>query len=492
MVPDLISSAGPARVSVPQDVPMKRDVITISDLTNAEIEEIFALADEFLEQMATAERPHQVRGRRADAARYLMMSLFYEPSTRTRFSFEAAMVRLGGSVLGTVDPVTSSAAKGESLADTVRVMENYADLIVMRHNYEGAARAAAEYVGIPVINGGDGGHEHPTQTLCDLYTLRRENQSLKDLNVLVVGDLKHGRTVHSLVYGLARFNANIIPMPAKGFELPEQVTRRLQEEYHCRPYSKDEVFGSAEDMPQIDVVYVAPGSSLHMSVVPRRQMGDEFADEGSADATARRARPPLTFDVCYVTRLQGERLAPGQTLGRDYPVIDRKFLRGKRYTETRVLHPLPRVDELGYDLDNDPRGIYFKQAAYGVPVRMALMAKILGIVPFRAAEPLAPRKVYANAQGLACGNARCITNHPSESRHLTPKFWLVKSARMLARCVYCETDTVVACWGRLPDRRISTDFASIETLAPGDVVLFASEDAARRAGFRPDERPRRA
>ncbi len=150
---------------------MKRDVITISDLTNSEIEEIFELADEFLDGMGTPERPHQVRGRRRDADGYLMTSLFYEPSTRTRFSFETAMVRLGGSVLGTVDPVTSSAAKGESLADTVRVMENYADVIVMRHPYEGAARAAAEYTAIPVINGGDGGHEHPTQTLCDLYTL---------------------------------------------------------------------------------------------------------------------------------------------------------------------------------------------------------------------------------------------------------------------------------------------------------------------------------
>src|ERR1700733_11664306 len=244
---------------------MKRDVITINDLSNAEIEEIFDLADRFLDEMGREGHAHQIRGRRGEAVVQLMTSLFYEPSTRTRFSFEAAMVRMGGSVLGTVDPVTSSAAKGESLADTVRVMENYADLIVMRHPFEGAARAAAEYVDIPVINGGDGGHEHPTQTLCDLYTLRRENQSLRDLNVLVVGDLRNGRTVHSLVFGLARFGANIIPMPAKGFELPDQVARRLQEEYHCRPYAKEELFGGTEDMPQIDVVYVAPGSLLHKS-----------------------------------------------------------------------------------------------------------------------------------------------------------------------------------------------------------------------------------
>jgi aspartate carbamoyltransferase catalytic subunit len=459
---------------------MKRDVITISDLSNAEIEEIFALADEFLDQMAVGELRHQVRGRRNDATGYLMTSLFYEPSTRTRFSFEAAMVRLGGEVLGTVDPVTSSAAKGESLADTVRVMENYSDLIVMRHPSEGAARAAAEYASIPVINGGDGGHEHPTQTLCDLYTLRRENQSLKDLNVLVVGDLKHGRTVHSLVYGLARFKANIIPMPAKGFELPEQVTRRLQEEYHCRPYSKDEVFGATEDLPQIDVIYVAPESSLNLSAAPPRRF-DELDDERAPEPKP--ARPPLTFDVCYVTRLQGERLAPGQAVGRDYPVIDRKFLRGKRYTDTRVLHPLPRVDELGYDLDNDPRGIYFKQAAYGVPVRMALIAKVLGIKPFQSQDRVAPRRIYEQAAGMHCANARCITRHPTESRHLHGKFWFVRSARPLARCVYCETDSPLGCYAHLPTRRISTDFAALERLPPGDVALFASIDEARKAGM---------
>jgi len=463
---------------------MKRDVITISDLTNAEIEEIFELADEFLEKMAAGERRHQVRGRRGDADGYLMTSLFYEPSTRTRFSFEAAMVRLGGSVLGTVDPVTSSAAKGESLADTVRVMENYSDIIVMRHPSEGAARAAAEYAAIPVINGGDGGHEHPTQTLCDLYTLRRENQSLKDLNVLVVGDLKHGRTVHSLVYGLARFKANIIPMPAKGFELPEQVTRRLREEYHCRPYSKDEVFGPTEDLPQIDVIYVAPESSLNLSVVPPRQVTDPEGGEARAQEP-KPVRPPLTFDVCYVTRLQGERLAPGQAVGRDYPVIDRKFLRGKRYTDTRVLHPLPRVNELGYDLDNDPRGIYFKQAAYGVPVRMALIAKVLGINPFRSREPAPARKIYGEAGGVQCPNARCITRHPAESRHLRPKFWFVRSARPLARCVYCETDTPLGCWAHLPTRRASADFAGLDAVPAGDAALYASLDDAVRAGMRP-------
>ena len=459
---------------------MKRDVITINDLTNAEIEEIFDLADRYLAEMGREAGSHQIRGRRSDAREFLMTSLFYEPSTRTRFSFEAAMVRLGGSVLGTVDPATSSAVKGESLADTVRVMENYADIIVMRHPSEGAARAAADYIDIPVINGGDGGHEHPTQTLCDLFTLRRENRSLRDLNVLLVGDLKNGRTIHSLAYGLARFEANIIPMPAKGFELPDHVGRRLQEEYRYRPYAKEAVFGTEEDLPPIDVVYVGPRSALNVSAQGQAAMPDE--DESGADRTL--SKRALKFDVCYVTRLQGERLAPGQTLTGDYPVIDAKFLRGRRYRETRVLHPLPRVNELGYDLDRDPRGVYFKQAAYGVPVRMALIAKVLGIEPFRAHEPAPARRVFGHADGMWCPNRRCITQHPTERGHLVPKFWFIRSTRPLARCVYCETDTEIGCYGELGTRHASRDFDRLDGLAPGDVLFFATENDAAKAGFR--------
>ena len=458
---------------------MKRDVITINDLTNAEIEEIFDLADRYLAEMSREPHAHRVRGRRSDANACVMTSLFYEPSTRTRFSFEAAMVRLGGSVLGTVDPVTSSAAKGESLADTVRVMENYADLIVMRHPNEGAARAAAEYVDIPVINGGDGGHEHPTQTLCDLYTLRRENQSLRELNVLLVGDLKNGRTIHSLVYGLARFSATIIPMPAKGFELPEHVGRRLQEDYGYHPYPKEAVFGSAEDLPPIDVVYVAPRSDLHLSAAVGRLSSD--GDEASEAVAA--AQRGVKFDVCYVTRLQGERLAPGHTLAADYPVIDQKFLKGKRYRETRVLHPLPRVNELGYDLDSDPRGVYFKQAGYGVPVRMALIAKVLGLTPFAARDRPPPWRVYNHPEGIKCPNPRCITHHPSERKHLAPKFWFVRSTRALARCFYCETDTEIGCWVNLTTRRVTTNFDGIERVPASDVLFFANPAEAVRAGY---------
>src|SRR5579863_8530881 len=246
----------------------KRDINSINDLENAEIEDIFALADEYSKTMATAESAHRIRGRRNDAEAYILATLFYEPSTRTRFSFESAMLRLGGQVLASSDPATTSAAKGESLADTVRIIENYADLIVLRHPCEGAARAAAQYVDIPVINGGDGSHEHPTQTLCDLYTLRSERKSIKGLNVLLIGDLKNGRTVHSLVFGLARFGANIITMPAEGLELPAEVHNRLRHEFHCdiKTEGISQFLGKGSESP-IGAIYIAPSQGPQYSLL---------------------------------------------------------------------------------------------------------------------------------------------------------------------------------------------------------------------------------
>ena len=225
---------------------MSRSVISIDDLDNGEIDSIFQLADRFLDEMATPGKPYRVRGRRSVARDFILATLFYEPSTRTRLSFESAMLRLGGQVLSSADSSSTSAAKGETIADTVRIIESYADMIVMRHPSEGAAQVAAEYTDLPVINGGDGGHEHPTQTLCDLYTIRAarrhkhktDDLSFRDVNIEVRGDLKHGRTVHSLVYALARFGARIIPSPAPGCELPEHVRQRLARDYNCYSLSK--------------------------------------------------------------------------------------------------------------------------------------------------------------------------------------------------------------------------------------------------------------
>src|SRR6478672_411696 len=244
---------------------MARSVVSIDDLTNEEIEAIFQLADRFLADTATKDKPYRLRGRSDLAGDFILATMFFEASTRTRLSFESAMLRLGGHCLSTSDASQTSAAKGETIADMVRVVGNYADAIVIRHPLEGAARVAADYASVPVINAGDGSHEHPTQTLCDLYTLRaaqaekgrpRSIQSIKDLNVVVWGDLRHGRTVHSLVYALARLKARIIPRAAPGCELPVHVGSRLQRDYHCVPVTKESI---EDGLPsEADVVYMTP------------------------------------------------------------------------------------------------------------------------------------------------------------------------------------------------------------------------------------------
>src|SRR3954470_240563 len=351
---------------------MHRSVVSIDDLTNDEIEAIFQLADRFLAEMATPGKPFRITGRSELAKDFILATLFFEASTRTRLSFESAMLRLGGRYLSSSDASQTSAAKGETIADMVRVVANYADAIVIRHPLEGAARVAADYASVPVINAGDGSHEHPTQTLCDLYTLRaaqaekgrpRSILSLKDLNVVVWGDLRHGRTVHSLVYALARLKARIIPRPAPGCELPDHVAQRLARDYRCISLTKENVDDGMP--PDVDVVYLTPDQPHQLALF---------------DIQARTQIKGLkTVDALYSTRLQLERLGAGYS--GDYPAVDSEFLKHKRYRDTNVMHPLPRVDELSYDIDADKRSMYFQQAAYGVPVRMALIASLLELQP---------------------------------------------------------------------------------------------------------------
>ncbi|MCA9003465.1 MAG: aspartate carbamoyltransferase, partial [Planctomycetes bacterium] len=208
-----------------------RHLVSIDDLSLGEVQALFEHADRF------AADP---RGFSDTCRGMIAASLFYEPSTRTRLSFESAMLRLGGGVLTAADMRTSSSAKGESLADTVRVVGGgYADTIVLRHSSEGAARLAAHYSPVPVINAGDGAHEHPTQTLCDLYNLHVERGHIQGLEVVLAGDLKYSRTVHSFVYALARFGANVICVPQPGFELPDYVVQRVKEEYGVAPVRAD-------------------------------------------------------------------------------------------------------------------------------------------------------------------------------------------------------------------------------------------------------------
>jgi aspartate carbamoyltransferase catalytic subunit len=211
--------------------PLTRHIVSINDLSNKEIEIIFQVAHGFLKELADPGHAYRIGRGTSIASKQILASLFYEPSTRTRLSFESAMLRLGGDKITSADPAVSSAAKGESLADTIRVIGNYADIIVIRHPRDGAARLAAEYSQIPVINGGDGSHEHPTQTLCDLFTLRSKNKSFRKMKIAIAGDLKGSRTIHSFVYALARFGATIDPLPAPGMELPAHVDRRLRENF---------------------------------------------------------------------------------------------------------------------------------------------------------------------------------------------------------------------------------------------------------------------
>jgi aspartate carbamoyltransferase catalytic subunit len=289
------------------------------------------------ELFGLAERIEGDPGRFGECCRgRLLAALFFEPSTRTRLSFEAAMLRLGGNCLGFADPGSSSAAKGESLADTIRMAASYADLIVMRNPKEGAALLASRYSAVPVINAGDGGHHHPTQTLTDLLTIRRLRGELRGLTVGFCGDLKFGRTVHSLAKALSRYpGMRLIFISPPELRAPDYITRGILSQAGI-PYSET---GSLEEV-----------------------IGD--------------------LDVLYMTRVQRERFFNEE----DYIRLkDSYILKGDRMALARknmiVLHPLPRVNEISVEVDDDPRAAYFKQAKYGMYVRMALLASVLGVVP---------------------------------------------------------------------------------------------------------------
>ena len=466
---------------------MARSVVSIDDLSNGEIEGVFQLADRYLSEMQTPGRPHRVEGRRSDAEQYILATIFFEPSTRTRLSFESAMLRLGGSIISSADPNSSSAVKGETIADTVRVVENYADLLVIRHPYEGAAKVAAEYTSVPVINGGDGSHEHPTQTLCDLYTLRAAQkdktaapsiESLREMNVVLWGDLQHGRTVHSLVYALARFGARIIPLAAPGCDFPEHVQQRLARDYGCYPLSRTDIDSLADDALPADVLYVTPDQPHQLALIS--DVWFQLSEKQQASI-----RSMKDIDAFYSTRLQRERLTPEQQVG-EYPVIDAKFLKEKKYRSAQVLHPLPRVDELSYDMDQDQRGVYFKQASYGVPVRMALIAALLELQPSLLAPEAVGEKRYAgygHPEGIECCNDRCVTRQATERRYLLPKFSVVDESLPILRCAYCDHEQQPGAVGRASTHKYTTQLADWRQIPAQDRVFFPSEAAAVEAGY---------
>ena len=263
-----------------------------------------------------------------------LATLFYEPSTRTRLSHEAAMLNLGGSVLGFSSADSSSAAKGESVSDTIRTVACYADIVAMRHPKEGAPMVAAAHSSIPIINAGDGGHQHPTQTLTDLLTIRSLKGRLGNLTIGLCGDLKFGRTVHSLIQAMVRYdNLNFVLISPEELRLPTYIRHDVLRRNHV-PYK--EVVRMEEALPELDIL--------------------------------------------YMTRVQKERFFNEEDYVRmkDFYILDKKKmeLAGK---DMLVLHPLPRVNEISVEVDDDPRAVYFKQAKYGVYVRMALILTLLGI-----------------------------------------------------------------------------------------------------------------
>ncbi|MBQ8972679.1 MAG: aspartate carbamoyltransferase [Clostridia bacterium] len=304
---------------------MSRSVIDILDLSTQEIESLIQTAEDIIS--------HGDRYAHACAGKKLA-TLFFEPSTRTRLSFEAAMYELGGNVLSVTDAATSSASKGESVSDTARTVSCYADIIAMRHPKEGAALVAANNASIPVINAGDGGHCHPTQTLADLLTIRREKGSFSNLTIGLCGDLKFGRTVHSLINAMARYPGNrFVLISPEELKLPSYVKK--------------------------DVL---------------RENGIPYTQTTSLE----KAIPEL--DVLYMTRVQRERFFNEEDYLRlkDSYILNMAKLKSAK-PDLCVMHPLPRVNEISTDVDGDSRACYFKQVLNGKYMRMALIMKLLGM-----------------------------------------------------------------------------------------------------------------
>ena len=356
-----------------------RHLLDIRDLTTGEIDKLMDTAEDIIAN--PQKYCEALHGKK-------LATLFFEPSTRTRLSFEAAMHELGGSVIGFSAASSTSASKGESVADTAKVISNYADIIAMRHPQEGAPYVASINASIPVINAGDGSHCHPTQTLADLLTIHREKGRLHDLTVGFCGDLKYGRTVHSLIAALARYSGiKLVLISPEELKIPG--------------YVKNEVM---------------------------IKNGMEFR----ATTDLEEAMPEL--DVLYMTRVQQERFADREEYLRlkdSYILTPDKLKNAKK--DMIILHPLPRVNEISVKIDDDPRACYFKQVANGKYMRMALIIKLLA----EAEKGDLPKPSYDGllVNTVRCSNPVCITKTEQE---LDQVFRLANPEMGICRCVYCE------------------------------------------------------
>ena len=360
-----------------------RSLIDILELSVGEIDALISVAEDIIAHPSKyAEACHGKK----------LATLFFEPSTRTRLSFEAAMYELGGSVLGFSDAGTSSASKGESMADTAKVISCYADVIAMRHHQEGAPLVAACNATIPVINAGDGGHNHPTQTLADLLTIKRELGRLDNITVGFCGDLKYGRTVHSLINALSRYTG-------------VKLVLISPDELRVPGYVKHEAMRNMDYVETTDL-------------------------EGKL--------PEL--DVLYMTRIQRERFSDLDTYERlkdSYILTADKMALAKE--KMAILHPLPRVNEISVKIDADPRAAYFRQVLNAKYMRMALILKLLDEAEGKPKmpEPLPTERGEADllVNVHKCTNPRCITQTEQE---LDQVFRVVDKANGICRCIYCE------------------------------------------------------
>lgn len=354
-----------------------RSLISIFDLSVPEIDELIKTAEDIIENPDSyAEK----------CKRKKLATLFYEPSTRTRLSFEAAMLELGGSVLGFSEATSSSAAKGESVADTAKVISCYADIIAMRHPKEGAPFVASENADVPVINAGDGGHNHPTQTLTDLLTIHREKGRFTDFTIGFCGDLRYGRTVHSLIEALSRYeNIKVVLISPTELRLPSNLKKKYLKEGDFK-----ETHSLEEALPELDIL--------------------------------------------YMTRIQQERFSDFDEylkLKDSYCLDTEKLVNAK--DSLTIMHPLPRVNEISVGVDSDPRACYFKQVLNGKYIRMALILKLLEEA--KKDSVYHPDADYVIDSSLTCDNKKCITSIEQELQH---KFRLTDPENGIYRCVYCE------------------------------------------------------
>lgn len=357
-----------------------RHLIDPTDLSVKETEEIIALAEDII---AHRERYSEAcKGRK-------MATLFYEPSTRTRLSFTSAMLELGGTVIGFSDAGSSSVSKGETVADTVRVIRCFADIIAMRHFKEGAPLVASQYAGIPVINAGDGSHSHPTQTLTDLLTIRREKGCLDNLTIGFCGDLKFGRTVHSLIKALSRHKGiRVVLISPEELRLPDYMLQEMQENTSGIEFR--EVRTMEEVMPELDVLYMT------------RVQKERFLDEEEFN----RVKNSFVLDLSKLTTAKEDLI---------------------------ILHPLPRVNEIAREVDNDPRAAYFRQVENGKFVRMALIYMLLKWSPDAGVFKQTPvlGDDYA-VNEMECPNKRCISSTEDVDQ-------LFRKSGDSYRCAYCES-----------------------------------------------------